>query len=157
MQGDTVAVPVFDDPSLPLAVVVAATRWEEPPRMRHQVTRQLMRRCNVLFVEFFPDPCGRDRAGFRQHGSRLIAYTANPSLAWPIRLYANDPMSHGLVNRRFVTDILSAVAAVRPPSPPLLFNFVYDFHEIMRRSDFVYKAYVCFDEFPKMQRRASKP
>jgi len=147
----------FDDPSLPLAVVAAATRWEEPPRIRHQVTRQLMRWCNVLFVEFFPDPRHRDRFGFRRHDPRMIADMADPHVSWPIRLYANDPVSHGVVNRRFVADIMAAVAAVRPPGPPLLFNFVYDFHEIMRRTEFAYKAYICYDEFPKMQRRASRP
>ena len=46
--------PAFADPNLPLAVVVASTRWYEQPRMRHDVTRQLMRWFNVLFVEFFP-------------------------------------------------------------------------------------------------------
>lgn len=150
-------VPPFDDPSLPLSVVVAGTRWEEPPRIRHQVTRQLMRWCNVLFVELFPDPRHRDRAGFRRHGERLIAYTATPRLRWPIRLYANDPVSHSLLNRQFVTDIMSAVSAVKRTGLPLLFNFVYDLHEIMRRHEFIYKAYVCYDEFPKMQRRANKP
>jgi len=78
----------FDDPSLPLAVVAAATRWEEPPRMRHDVTRQLMRWLNVLYVELFPDPRHRDRFGFRRHDPHMIAYTANPRVP---RFGAHDP------------------------------------------------------------------
>ncbi len=41
----------FEDDSRELAVVTSTTPWHEPPRARHQVTRQLCRFYNVLYVD----------------------------------------------------------------------------------------------------------
>ena len=148
--------PSFSDSSLPLAVVVAATKWDEPPRMRHHVTRQLMRWFNVLFVEFFPDPRHRKRTGFEWQSERLITYAATPRCSLPVRLYANDPFTHGFVNRRFARDIVYAASSFGENNRMLLLNFVYDFHEIMGQVQFAYSVYVCFDEFPRMRRRSKQ-
>ena len=144
----------FKNPDLPLAVVVAQTRWNEPPRMRHDVTRQLLRWFNVLFVEFFPVR-NKVSGGLKQEDRNLIIY--NPVLTGspPIRLYANDPITHGRVNRRYTFDIEKVVKHLGSECV-ILFNFVYHLPEIMHLSVFRYRAYVCFDEFPKMQRSADK-
>jgi len=144
----------FKDSDLPLVVVVAATRWNEPPRMRHHITQQLIRWFNVLFVEFFPtEEVGTSR--WVQAGDRLLIYRPVISPLPPTRLYVNDPITHAIVNRRYVKNILKAIESLSA-NQVLLFNFVYHFPQIMMPAVFCYKAYVCFDEFPKMRRRLTK-
>lgn len=146
----------FANPSLPLAVVVASTRWDEPPRMRHDITHQLMRWFNVLFVEFFPtEKPDQNRISWRQVSERLLIYTPRAPVCIPPRLYANDPLTHKVVNLYFKKLIVDAVGRVSCEKP-ILFNFVYHYPEIMTQNLFAYKAYICYDEFPKMQRRAHK-
>jgi hypothetical protein len=68
-------------------------------------------------------------------------------------LYANEPLSHKVVNLYFNKQIRNAVRCL-PCDQSLLFNFVYHYPEIMAVDLFAYKAYICYDEFPRMQRRA---
>jgi glycosyltransferase involved in cell wall biosynthesis len=144
----------FSDPSLPLAVVVASTHWDEPPRMRHDVTRQLARFFNVVFVEFFPaGKRGGAETSWRKVYERLLICTLTDKFRVPPRLMANDPFTHSRTNRRYVTAIYEAICGL-PGKHRLLFNFVYDFPEIMRSGHFDWTSYVCFDEFPRMQRRS---
>jgi hypothetical protein len=144
----------FSDPALPLAVVVAQTRWDEPPRMRHQVTRQLMRRFNVLFVEFFPMTRAQDE--MRAIEDRLLVCTLRAGAIQMPRWYGNDPLRHWWVNRQYAKQIERVVGSL-PGRPKLLFNFAYDFPEIMGASLYELKLYVCNDEFPRMWRRATRP
>ena len=44
----------FSDNSLPHVVCLTSTKWKDFPRIRHQITRQLKRFCNVIYIEFFP-------------------------------------------------------------------------------------------------------
>ena len=146
----------FADPNLPLAIVVAATKWDEPPRMRHDVTRQLMRFFNVVFVEFIP--CGEPgcATGFWQKiNERLLVYTGIHRYRALPRLRANDPITHILTNHRYARDICVAIRGFAG-RPRLLFNFVYEFPEIMTVNYFDWTSYFCFDEFPKMRRQARK-
>ena len=148
----------FSDPTLPLAVVVAATRWQEPPRMRHDVTRQLLRWFNVLFVEFLPtDNSERSqRSQLTLLEGRLASYVPERPFRVPPRMYANDPWTHWVANHLFKKRILSAVRHLTSKRS-LLFNFVFDFPELVGEEAFSYKAYVCNDEFPRMQRKTRPP
>ena len=144
----------FADPCLPLAVVVANTRWDEPPRMRHDVTRQLIRFCNVVFVEFFP----AGERGDRKHewvsvSERLIILSPTDRFRVPPRLRANIPWVHARCNMHYAREIQEAVRGISC-NTRILFNFVYDFREITQLPDFDWSCYICFDEFPRMQRRA---
>jgi hypothetical protein len=157
LQAEKVSQAGFADPSLPLAVVVALTRWDEPPRMRHQVTRQLMRWFNVLFVELLPNHQPSASASkLRRVNERLLVFAPQPRLRIPIHAYANIPPAHRLVNRLYRDTILELLQSLGS-RPVMLFSFVHDFPEIMAVSLFSYKIYFCFDEWPRMWRRASKP
>ncbi len=70
VQGADITGLTFADISRDLVVVTTVTPWNEPPRIRHQVTRQLCRFYNVLYVELFP----RDRgsASVRRINDNLI-------------------------------------------------------------------------------------
>lgn len=146
----------FEDPSLPLAVVVASTRWDEPPRMRHGVAGQLMRWFNVLFVEFFPgEPLDGQRVTWYGETGRLIVFSPVVQASCSPRRYVNDPLAHWLVNKQWSRRIANA-AKQAGAQTVLLFNFAYQFPEIMRENIFDYKIYVCNDEFPG-RNRPGKP
>ncbi len=146
--------PQFSDSTLPLAVVVGATRWDEPPRMRHQVTRQLLRWFNVLFVEFFP--CTQTDDEVRTADDRLLVYAPQVGPVPPVRWYANNPLAHARANRRYAGRI-EDLAATLPGEPKVLVNFAYDFPEIMGSRLFQHRSYICNDEFPRMWRSARRP
>lgn len=144
----------FIDKSLPLAVVVTNTPWDEPPRMRHHVTQQLIRWYNVLYVEFFPyGEKAVDR--MRKVNDRLIIYTLGRERNISPRLYSNVPFSHKKANQTASKQIAHCISSFNADRL-YLFNFVYDFSEIFQFQAFNFSAYFCFDEFPKMQRSLKK-
>lgn len=143
---------LFDDSTLPLAVIVAATRWTEPPRMRHHIARQLMRWCNVLFIEIITGAEDADPALVEE---RLAVATVSPNGSVPLKLYSNEPFTHWLCNRR-VTALLEQTIAKLPAAHKLLFNFLHSLPEVMRMSGIDARVYVCVDEFPRMWRRRSR-
>jgi len=143
----------FKDTTLPLAVVVTSTPWHEPPRIRHQLTRQLTRFYNVLYIE---KNLKNRNDHIEQIHERQIVYSPGMACNIPLRLNANEPLTHHLVNSYFKRKII-AFAKQFNPGQMFLVNFVYDFFEIMRSGVFDYKIHVCYDEFPKMRRRKEKP
>jgi hypothetical protein len=111
---------------------------------------------NVLFVEFFPaGNANRGWASWKQLAERLIIYTPKPPLLIPPRLYANDPFTHKAVNlylTKLIRDALCALAQQKP----ILFNFVFQFPEIVRKDVFAYMTYICVDEFPRMRKQTHR-
>lgn len=146
---------VFDDPSLPLCVVVAATRWDEPPRIRHQITRQLLRWSNVLFVELFPTET-TSGSKFERISDRLMIWRPGRLTRFSRSTVARVPWLTPKVNRRFAT-MLSRLLAKFPACTKLLFNFIHTNDAVMKVSGFDDRTYICFDEFPCMWREASCP
>lgn len=142
----------FYDKSLSLVVVITSTNWHEPPRIRHQVTRQLTRFYNVLYIE---KNLKNRNDHIEQINERQIVYSPGMAFNIPLRLNANEPLTHHLVNIHFKRKII-AFAKQFNPVQMFLVNFVYDFFEVMRSDVFAYKIYFCFDEFPKMRRRKKK-
>jgi hypothetical protein len=138
----------YKNADLPLAIVVTATNWHEPPRIRHQMTRQLTRFFNVLFIE---KNIRNRKDEIEEISDRLIVYKPGIPLNVPIRLYANDPITHFICNSYFKNKILKFISTLNF-THLLLFNFVYDFWEIVKWKHFHYKIYICFDELPRMQR-----
>jgi hypothetical protein len=150
-------VPIaFKNYKLPLAVVVTYTDWHEPPRIRHQVTNQLTRFYNVIYVV---KQLENKKDSVEKISDRLIVYIPGINLfkfeRFYQRLFANDPLTHYLVDYYFTKKILHFLNRYNS-NKIILINFIYDFVEIMKLKLFDYKIYICFDEFPKMQRRSKK-
>lgn len=139
----------FKSSELPLAVVVAHTVWNETPRIRHHIVQQLMRWFNVLFIEFFPSI--QTDGSFRTISDRLIRYSPQTKRLPSVRLYANDPFTHHLVNKGYNT-LITRAAKRFPNTRRILINFAFDFPEIMKNHEFDSKIYICNDEFPRMQK-----
>ena len=148
----------FKDRHLPTAVVVAATRWEEPPRMRHDVVGQLKRFSNVLYIEYFPTGEKSAQGGkLELIDDRLMIYKISDQYKKHPRLYANFPFLHASANRKYAEEIGLLADQVKPNDGfRLLFNFVHDFPEIVTAVRAIWSCYICVDEFPGMQRRKHK-
>jgi hypothetical protein len=137
-----------------IAVVVTNTRWAESPRMRHYVTLQLKRWFKVIFVEYFPYEHNQTDEEIRVDDN-LFIYSPRLPLVFGPRVIANIPLVHWLVNKIAAKKILKRLEKY-DHNKLFLFNFVYDFYEIVDNKKFCYSSYFCFDEFPKMQRRSHR-
>ncbi len=136
--------------SLPVVIVITRTRWDEAPRIRHQVTRQLTRFFNVVYIEKHVGIRGYEKLdSMRRESERLILYS--PSLPFPVpgRLFINDLLTHHMVNVYLRRKIIAFVEQLQCETKVLI-NFEFDFPEIMKNSSFCFKIYLCNDEFPRM-------
>ncbi len=137
---------MYKDTTLPLIVVVTMSEWDEMPRFRHQVTRQLQRFFNVLYVV---KRLNTKQESYHVINDRLAVY--RPSIPVPIhpRLYGNIPIAHTLANWLFDRKIQAKMSAIEI-GRKILVNFEYDFYKIIKNNGFALKLYICNDEFPQM-------
>lgn len=136
--------------NLPNVVIITRTKWDEVPRIRHQVTRQLVRFFNVIYIEKHVGLKGYEhRDQMKKISNRLIIYS--PSLPIPLssRLFRSDPVTHRIANTYIKKKIIKFIDQFDCKNR-ILFNFEFDFPEIMRSPSFCYKIYFCNDEFPNM-------
>ena len=146
-------VNLFDDKSRPLAVVTAATCWDEPPRFRHQVTRQLSRFYNVLYVE----RCSTSSSlnwFFSKHkviNNKIILYKSPRLPRFLNRIYAYVPFFHNLVDY-FVKKNIEKIIRGLGYDVAALINFQFDFICSMKSQIYYPKIYLCNDEFPNQAR-----
>jgi glycosyltransferase involved in cell wall biosynthesis len=134
----------------PLAVITTMTRWDEPPRIRHQVTRQLTRFYNVLYVELIYSAAG-DPESVRHIADDLIV--CRPAgLPWLTRKLRNNvAVFRRLCNGGYARRIESIVRRLGYERAVLV-NFQFDFPEIMRSQLFQPRLYLCNDEFQTQSR-----
>jgi len=138
----------FPNPQLPLTVIVARTNWNEPPRMRHHIAYQLMRKFNVLFVEFYPNSA-RNEDQFTLINNRLGVLNTAVKFNIHDTIYVNCPPVHAIINY-FYAKHLSKLIKSSNANEVYLFNFAWNFFSIFKLSIFRLKIYVCIDEFPLM-------
>ena len=100
-------------------------------------------------------PQGRAPDNWRQVMERLLVFTPTDRFRAAPRLRANLPWVHARTNRHYSAAISRALQDFSG-GKFLLFNFVYDFPEIMGLSVFHWRCYVCFDEFPRMWRKRTR-
>lgn len=138
----------FPNSQLPLAVIVANTNWNEPPRMRHHIAYQLIRRFNVLFVEFFPNVLN-DNCQFTLVNERLGILKPEVKFNIHDSVYINIPLVHSLINHCYAKNIGDLIESTNA-SDVYLFNFSWNFSSIFKLPIFKLKIYLCNDEFPLM-------
>lgn len=129
-----------------LAVVSSVTPWNEPPRIRHQITRQLTRFYNVLYIQL---PFGSDSQEdqFEQINEHLLIFRPKKIHRTSQRLWANFHPFHSFYNKKLVKKIDNAIQAIGY-TKAVLINFQFNFPEIMLPDTFITKIYLCNDEFP---------
>jgi glycosyltransferase involved in cell wall biosynthesis len=129
----------------PLAVVTTMTRWDEPPRIRHQVTRQLARFYNVLYVEL-PFVAERPAEETSVVDANLTVFKPR-SLGRLARRLRNNLR---IARRRHDAILVRAIerrAREMGYTSAALVNFQFDFDAIMGSALFDRKIYLCNDEF----------
>jgi glycosyltransferase involved in cell wall biosynthesis len=133
----------------PLAVVTTTSAWDEPPRIRHQVARQLARFYNVLYVEL--PLTATQGVRWQRVADSLAVFRPDGPNAVLRRLRNNVAPFHRYYNNRLRRQIEGAISGIGAPAPVLV-NFQFDFPEIMQSEAFRRKIYVCNDDFQTEQR-----
>jgi|APSaa5957512622_1039677.scaffolds.fasta_scaffold08452_3 glycosyltransferase involved in cell wall biosynthesis len=135
----------FDDPTLPLVVATSTTNWHEPPRMRHQVTRQLCLFSNVLFVQL-PFGSTHQSTYCEKINPRLnVVFMEDLSFArQKARTYSYTfgRLIHSLIRR----EVCVAVHQTGYRNA-ILINFSHEIPELMQSPIFTTARYLCNDEF----------
>jgi glycosyltransferase involved in cell wall biosynthesis len=125
-------------------VVVSTSNWYEPPRIRHQVARQMARFTRVLFVETPADWRAASRETIEEVTPNLIRVALGNPHRVPRRLHFYlDPL-RALLYRRHLSDTRRVM---RSEPKPVLINFNFDFAPWMRSDAFGAAIYYCNDEF----------
>jgi glycosyltransferase involved in cell wall biosynthesis len=136
--------------SRPLVVVTSMTRWDEAPRIRHQVTRQLARFFNVLYVEL-PLTRATIPARYTQISESLIAFRpASASLS--LRRLRNHFQLFRALHDRALARLIEAAIVELGYQSAVLVNFQFDFATIMRSPVFTRRLYLCNDDFQTSSR-----
>lgn len=148
----------YKDPKRDLVVITSVTSWEEPPRIRHQVTNQLTRFFNVLYIEL-PFPSQNTEELITQISENLIVLKCKRPSRLFLAVWNRLPLVHRLYNNSIVKKISNSVACIRVANRYLI-NFQHDFPEIMKLPFFKKVIYLCNDDFltskgwiNKLQRR----
>ena len=106
----------------------------------------------MLFVEVVADCVS---GGPTHAGDRIAETSILLPGGIPQRLYANEPLSHWLSNRRAARHLEQLITGI-PAASRLLFNFMHFFPEIMGIRGIDSRIYVCVDEFPRMWKRRTR-
>lgn len=141
--------PKFVDKNRQLAVVTTITCWNELPRFRHQVTGQLTRFYNVLYVERSSGNSCKDYflGSYERINEYLVLYRP-PRLPHILpRLYAYIPFFHTVIDWFALNSIEMAIRKSGYRNAVLI-NFQFNFSEIMASKMLYPKVYLCNDEFP---------
>ena len=146
--------PKFIDKNRRLAVVTTITSWDEPPRFRHQVTRQLIRFYNVLYVERTSANLCKDRhlKRYEQISDYLVLYRTLRIPHRLLRFYGRIPFFHTIIDwitRKKIEGAVKKAGYI----DAILINFQFDFSAIMSSGIFYPKIYLCNDEFPNQAPR----
>ena len=138
--------PTFDKPNRALAVVTTVTPWNEISRIRHQVTRQLTRFYNVLYIELpFGSNSRTDQC--QRVNDNLILFKPKRLLRGLGRVFDNLPSFHRAYNTRLTRKVESLIRELQYEHAVLV-NFQFNFSQIMNSDMFEKTIYLCNDEFP---------
>jgi glycosyltransferase involved in cell wall biosynthesis len=127
-------------------IVMTRSNWFEPPRIRHQVARQMARFTRVVFVETPGDWRRLSATTVEVVAPNIVRCSLGNPCRIPRRLqFYIDPF-RTLLNRHFLRELFD-VAAEHLGNRPVLVNFNYDFVEAMLSDRFATAIYYCNDEF----------
>jgi glycosyltransferase involved in cell wall biosynthesis len=131
---------MFTDNKRPLAVVTTVSSWDEIPRIRHHVTKQLMRSYNVLYVQLYTP----NKSVIMEDGNLIVS-----RLGGYLRGVTRIQVIHNVFNTWQARRISKMVAALGYDNAVLV-NFQYDFPQISAMRIFRRKLFICNDDFVNM-------
>ncbi|MGL4191297.1 MAG: hypothetical protein ACRCRU_01765 [Vibrio sp.] len=135
----------FTDLSKPTCVVVTVTNWDEPPRIRHEVSKQLSREFNVLYFQLFQTSKVKRRV--EKINDSLIVDKVGFGFRGIGRLFKYFNVLHKIYRKSIAILIANKLKKIPTSSSLILVNFQYDFPEIMEMNCFEKAFYFCNDDF----------
>lgn len=144
---------MFIDSEKPLAVVTTITPWDEPPRIRHQITRQLLKKYNVLYVQL----------NQKINKNRKTCYAENSLLIWSTGItfrgigliFKTFPSIENHYNNHISTSIIKKIKDLGYTEATLI-NFQFDFHHICESNIFSKKVFILNDDFIGMRKNLTE-
>lgn len=138
-------LPSFSDSNRELCVIVTVTNWSEPPRIRHEISYQLAREYNVLYIQLY------ERAGvyrqIKKINDNIIIEKAGFGFRGMGRLFKYLPNLQSIYNKLVAKQIERKIKKYSSNKKALLFNFQFDFPEISDLTCFDKAVYFCNDDF----------
>jgi glycosyltransferase involved in cell wall biosynthesis len=135
-------------PKKEFAVVCSVTPWNEAPRIRHQVTRQLARFYKVLYVEL-PFSSNIKFDDYEIVNDSITVFRPKGLPRGLRKVWYYIPTYHCAYNIRLLRKIEFAINKMGF-NVAILVNFQFNFPEIMHANIFNAKIYYCNDDFPAM-------
>ncbi len=134
----------FDNQGLNLYVLVTMTNWDEPPRMRHEISSLLSKEDNVLFVQLHAQR--RFKRKRLKYGSNVIVERIGISFPGVTRLFWR--ISHfRKIYYKYTSLLISKRLKKLGFKKIILINFQYDYPEIFDLKIWDAKIYFCNDDF----------
>jgi glycosyltransferase involved in cell wall biosynthesis len=137
--------PFFKETDRECVVVTSITPWHEPPRIRHQVARQLARFYNVLYVELPFNP-GYSELELETINTNIIIYRPKKISKFIAKLKIYIPFVHNILDGLTVGLIEKTLNRIGYSSA-ILANFHPDFSKIYFSDQMKLKIYFCNDPF----------
>lgn len=135
----------FSDSNRELCVVVTVTNWNEPPRIRHEISRQLSRKYNVLYIQLH-QKAGVHRS-VKSVSDNIIVDKAGFGFRGMGRLFKYLPMLQAIYNKLVAKQIEIKLKKFTSNDFSTLVNFQFDFPEVNEISCLNKIIYFCNDDF----------
>lgn len=129
-------------------VLTSITPWDEIPRLRHQVARQLARNFNVLWIRlpFHSDARWAIAASPRAVSDSVVELALPPLSRTVSRIWSREPLTRSILNRGVVQRVEQAIQKTTPRAD-ILVNFFPWCPQLYRLPRFRVTLYVCNDDF----------
>ena len=139
-------MPVFGDSAKPLVVVTTVTPWDEPPRIRHQVSVALSNEYNVLFVQTYPKVAAKPK----KISETLITLSVGRYVRGLARFFLMFPSVEGIFKKLTSNRIGKVITNNYLAAQTHIVNFNYDFPEIYDLNIFEKRVFIYNDDFVAM-------
>lgn len=134
------------------AVILTRSSWDELPRMRQQLARQLSRFCHVVYAESLIDWRVSRKSSTQQVDANLHRYQLRGRRV-PPRLLRLVPSLNAMVQRSIVHEVVRE-ARRHGGRAIILVNFNADLGSEARQDDVDLSVYVCNDDFGAIEANA---
>jgi glycosyltransferase involved in cell wall biosynthesis len=138
----------FCDKKKKLVVITTVSKWDEPPRIRHQIAFQLSRFYNVLYVQLY------NYESPKKINDSIIVAGFGYYIRGMMTIFSNMPKIE-IIYKNYLYYSIRLLVKKLKYSEAILINFQYDIPEICKKSLFKVIIYFCNDDFVNMDEALS--
>jgi hypothetical protein len=129
-----------------LVVLYSQSPWDDPPRIRHQVARELAKHFKVMYLEV-PLPRGKRHGTMvEDKGGNIKRVAITNYFEPPFRIKSMIPGLTGALEGYYL-GVLKGILSPYKSFKKILISFDYNFQAFMRDKIFDFKVYFCNDDF----------